>query len=365
MKLKTVVFQEMMSRAVKGVGNNKLIPLTSLLSIKLVDGDLVLTSTDSTNYLYIRQAAVDGDDMEVVVQADTLAKLVAKMTSEEITLTLKNNYLEVKGNGTYKIDIPLDENGEFISYPDPYGEIDLQDVEEKEIQYTAIKNILTSVKPAIAVTMEDPEYTGYYVGESVLGTNRELINNYDVNLFGQTKLVPPELMNLLEVMSKEKFVARIKDNVLVFESDDCVIYGKEMEGIEDYQSDAILGIVNTQPDSMVKIGKQELLQVLDRLSLFTSDYEGQTIRITISGNAFQISSPTSTGIEVIEIVEQQGETDFTTLININYLANEVKVQAGDVVELWYSKGSPSIKLVDGKLTEIIALVADSEKKDEA
>lgn len=355
MKLKTVVFQEMMSRAIKGVGNNKLIPLTSLMSIKLKDGDLVLTSTDRTNYLYIRQAAVDGDDMSAVVQADVLAKLVSRMTSEEISLNLKDSYLEVKGNGTYKIDIPMDENGKPIEYPDPYEEIDLQEVEEKEISYEAIKNILTTIKPAIAVTMEDPQYTCYYAGESVLGTNRDLVNNYDVDLFGQPKLISAELMNLLEVMSKDKFVVRIKDDQLVFESDDCVIYGKNMkELIDDFHADKVKQFIFGAFESMVKVSKNDLLRVLDRLSLFTTEFEGQSIRITVSEDAFQISSPSSTGIEVLEIIEGTNIIPYTVLLNIKYLTDEIKAQTGDVVEMWYAPDAPAIKLVDGKLTQIIA-----------
>ena len=49
------------------------------------------------------------DSKNVEVQAELFSKLVAKTTTETITLTLKESSLEVKGNGTYNIELPLDE----------------------------------------------------------------------------------------------------------------------------------------------------------------------------------------------------------------------------------------------------------------
>ena len=49
----TAVFQEMLNRAIKGAGLNKLLPLTSLIAIKVKDKVLTLITTDGSNTLYI------------------------------------------------------------------------------------------------------------------------------------------------------------------------------------------------------------------------------------------------------------------------------------------------------------------------
>ena len=53
LKIKTSELQEMVGKAAKCVSNNKLIPLTSLMSIKVEDNLLTLTTTDATNYFYV------------------------------------------------------------------------------------------------------------------------------------------------------------------------------------------------------------------------------------------------------------------------------------------------------------------------
>ena len=88
LQIKTTKLQEMLSKAIKGASNNKLIPLTGLIAIQLKDNKLTLTTTDATNYLYIQDDNIEGDDFYAVVQVDTFAKLVARMTCETITIDL-------------------------------------------------------------------------------------------------------------------------------------------------------------------------------------------------------------------------------------------------------------------------------------
>ena len=168
LKIKTEKLKEMVSRAIKGASNNKLIPLTSLMAIQLEKNVLTITTTDATNYLYIKEDKVEGDDFYVVVPVDVFSKLVARMTCETVTLTLaeKMNVLEVKGNGNYSIELPMDEEGNPVKYPDPISEVKLEG-EGTEIHLSTVQAILNSVKPALATTLEIPCYTGYYVGDKV------------------------------------------------------------------------------------------------------------------------------------------------------------------------------------------------------
>lgn len=353
MKVKTAVFQEMMSRAVKGAGNNKLIPLTSLVSIKLASGILTLTTTDATNYLYIKQSGVLGDDMSVVVQVERIAKLISKMTSEFVELENKGAYLEVVGNGTYQIDIPMDENGMEIDYPNPMA--DWQESENGvEVDYNVIQKILNTVKPALAVTMEDPEYTGYYVGDTVLGTNREIITDYAVNVLGQSKLISTEMMDLLDVMSQEKFKAYIDNDTIIFDSPDCVIYGKEQEGIENFAVDAIKGFLDIEMNSMCKVNRSDLLNVLDRLFLFVTPYDNETVKLVFTDSSLMVKSLKDTGYEELKYVESDNPTPFEAYINISYLITQLKAQDGENAEILYGTDS-AIRMNDGKITQFVAL----------
>ena len=117
-RLNTLVLQALMDKAIKGASQNKMIPLTSLLEIELKEGALTLTTTDATNTLKVFAKGIKGDDFRVVVPADLFHKLVSKVTTEHIILELKENSLEVVGNGTYQLDLLLDEDGTLVKFPE-------------------------------------------------------------------------------------------------------------------------------------------------------------------------------------------------------------------------------------------------------
>lgn len=355
--LKTEKLKEMVSRAVKGVGNNKLIPLTSLMAIEVKDNKLTLITTDATNYLYITEDKVVADDFYIVVDATTFSKLVSKMTCENITLEVKTGVLNVKGNGNYKIELPLDENGEPIKYPDPVDRLDLSSATQKTINRTTVQVILETIKPALAVTLENPCYTGYYIGDDVVATDTYKIASMDVNLLGANRLVSPEFMDLLAVMTNEKITVMYTDTDIVCSTPDCTVYGKFMDGIEDYAIDAIMDLVNTDIDSFCSVPKNALLQLLDRLSLFVGPYDKNAIHLTFTQNGLQVSSKATNGIEIIDYIASDNFKDFTCAIDIQMLTQEVKAISNDVIELYYGEDN-AIKMTDGNITIIVALLED-------
>lgn len=358
--LKTEKLKDMVSRLIKGAGNNKLIPLTSLMAIQLKDSKLTLITTDATNYLYIMEDKVVGDDFYVVVDANVFSKLISKMTCDNITLEIKPELqaLVIKGNGNYKIELPLDENGEYIKYPDPYSVMD--DIKDcGEVNRTTISAILETVKPALAVTVDNPQYTGYYMGEQVVGTDTFKIASMDIQLFDEAKLISPELLDLIAVMRTEKIKVDMFGDDIIYSTPDCVVVGKIMEGIEDFAIDPIMELVDTEFDSSCSVSKSEMLSLLDRLSLFVGPYDKNAIDLTFTRNGLQVSSKATSGIETLDYVSSSNFTDFTCSIDIQMLTQEVRSVSSDVIEMYYGEDN-AIKIVDGIITIIVALLEDDD-----
>lgn len=358
--LKTLKLQEMVARSIKGASNNKLIPLTGLMSISLKGNVLTLTTTDASNYLYIREDKVEGDDFYVTVQVETFSKLISRMTCENVTIILhpEIQVLEVKGNGDYKIELPVDENGQLIKYPDPLADFQPEEESNTTVQLSTIDTILNTVKSALATTLEIPCYTGYYVGDSVIATDTYKIAGMDATLFeGAKRLISPEMMNLLAVMTAEKVSVDINDNIIVFSSPDCVVYGNAMEGIEDYAVDAITSLIKTDFQSVCKLSKSALLQLLDRLALFVNTYDKNGVYLTFTKSGLQISSKASSGVEIIPYIESTNFKDFTCVADISMLTQEVKAIASETIELYYGQDN-AIKMEDGNITIIVALLED-------
>ena len=150
--IKTDKLKEMVSRAVKGASNNKLLPITELMCIEVKDNKLTLLTTDYTNYLYITEK-VENEDFYVVTRVDQFSKLIGKMTSENVTLEIVDDKLCITGNGKYSIELPIDVDGEMVKYPNPMSEIVLDDNESKILNLSTAKLILTVNKAALATSM--------------------------------------------------------------------------------------------------------------------------------------------------------------------------------------------------------------------
>lgn len=355
LKLKTVKLQEMVSRAVKGCGNNKMIPITSLLAIRLSNHKLSLITTDAINYMYIEEDKVDGMDFYVVVQADMFSKLISRMTSEHVTLDIQDNNLCVEGNGKYKIELPLNEEGNLIKFPDPIASVFTESVQT--VQLSTIKLLLEVNKAALAQSLDVPCYTGYYMGDNVVTTDTYKMCGTAIKIFDTPVLLSASMMDALDVMTDETIQVIRDGDTLVFTTPDCKIYGKALEGIDDFQIDAINGLLGEEFESNCTINKSDILQVLDRLALFVSPYDKNGIYLTFTQQGVMLSSKKSSGTELVPYRESANFMDFTCCIDIEMLRSQIKAHSADSIKIYYGKEN-AIKIVDANVTQIIALEVD-------
>lgn len=356
LSIKTVVLKEMVSRAIKGAGQNKLLPITSLMAIQLKNHQLTLITTDASNTLYVMQDKVDGDDFYCVVQVDQFSKLISKLTSENTTLTVEDAVLEIKANGTYKLELPLDENGQTICYPDPVVENKI-DGEMKEINLPTVKNILTYNKAALSSVVDAPEYTGYYCGERVVTTDMYKACGLDVNLFDVDVLLSADTMNLLDVMTEEKIGVLIRDDMIQFVSNNCVLFAYIMDGIEDYAIDAINGLLEEEFESRCKLSKTELLALLDRIALFVDVNDNKAVTLTFTDKGVDVSSTKSNGVETIEYLDSKNFKPYTCSLDINLFTQQIKAHSSDSIELQYGNDK-SVKIVEEGITQVLAIMQD-------
>jgi len=357
--ISTELMKDVVARAIKGAGNNKLIPITSMMCIELKDGELTVITTDATNYLYIKEQHVAGDDFYVVVDANQFAKLVSKMTCESITMAIDEKLytMKVKGNGNYTIELPLDEDGMPVKFPDAIANSDAVDL--TTLNRSTVIAILETIKPALAVTMENPQYTAYYVGDKVVATDSYKIASLAIPMFDEPKLVSSEFLDLVAVMRAEKIMVNTSDTDIVFKTPDCTIVGKFVDGIDDFAIEPITNLIEQDFSSHCAVPKNDLLQMLDRLSLFVGTYDKNAVDLTFTNQGLQVSSKASSGIEILPYVNSENQIDFTCAVDIQMLVQEVKAITNDLIEIYYGDDS-SIKFVDGNITIVIALMEDEE-----
>lgn len=356
LKIKTTELQDMVGKASKCVSNNKLIPLTSLMNVKVEDNVFTLTTTDATNYFVAtKPEKVDCENFEVSVIADLFTKLVQKTTADAITLEVEGAIMKVKGNGTYTMELPLDENGGVIKFPNKLKSFSPSSSEK--VKLSTVKTVLNVNKPSLAVNMELPVLTCYYCGENVVTSDRNKICRTAIKMFETPMLISAQLMELLGVFTSEDISVARSSGATVFSTDVDTIYAPIQEGVDTFPIEAIEKLVSQEFNSMCKISKAAALNVIDRLSLFVSPYDKKGIYLTFTPEGVMFSSKKSSGQELIPFISSENFSSYSCCIDIEKLRSQIATQDCDELELYYGT-EIAVKLVNKNITQIIALMID-------
>lgn len=359
MKVATNRFKASVNKAIKGAGFNNLIPLTSMIGIKVSDGKLKLLTTDMTNNLCIIIDKVSGDDIDVTVGADTFGKLVSKMSSEDISLDVKDDVLVVKGNGTYKLPLISDEEG-LVSFPD----VVVEGEPENEILLTSIMSAYNINKSALAKTLENPSLTGYYCSnDMVITADGNVITFNKFNMMGNDEavLLSAPMVQLLTLNTQEKIKWNFdkKKKEFVFVSDDVVITGPMLEGIEDFPAEPIKAYLDEAFTSSCKLPKDLLISVLDRLSLFIEPYDKNGAYFTFGRTGLTIHSKKDASTEQLNYIESKDFSQFVCCVDIPMLKEQLQACPDDTVKLFYGNEN-ALKIENGKVVQVIALLEDED-----
>ena len=332
------------------------------MRIRFDGGRLYLTTTDFTNYLTVSAQVEDKGALDVVVMADNFAKLISKMTCENITLDFTdNNLIVIGGRSQYKLELPLEVDGQLIELNIPY-DIAISGVEPEYVSMSAINTMINTAKSALATSLDTPCYTAYYVGDKILSTDSYKICCIADKLFAEPVLLSANTVDLLQLLpgADETEIEYYREgDTLAFRTESNILYTKAYEGIGSYSVDAIMGFVSSDFTNDCVVHKDELLQSLDRLSLFVGDYDRNVILMQFGNGELTLQNKKSAGTETIECISG-GEKEFSCAIDIEMLKSQVKVNTNEDVEIRYGLDN-CIEIVDNSptnivITQIIALV---------
>ena len=356
MKVVSSRMKDAVNKAIKGAGFNNLIPITSMIGIKLEGGKLRLFTTDMTNTLCIIIDKVSGVDMDITVDADKFGKLIAKTTSEDIELIVIDDVLSVKANGTYKIPLIADEEG-LVTFPA------LSETKGKttNVKLTSIMQAYNINKSALAKTLENPALTGYYCGDMVISTDANVITFNDFKMFEQDEplLISPQLMQLLTLNKQEDIKLIADKTLLTFIADDMVVQGAVMEGIEDFPAEDVKAYLDEAFTSSCKVPKDLLLATLDRLALFIEPYDKNGAYFTFGRKGINIHSKKDASTEIINYVESKNFEPFMCCVDIPMLKEQLQANPDDTIKICYGNEN-ALKIESGKVTQVIALLEDED-----
>lgn len=351
--ISTAKMNSILSRVSKGVGNNKIQPITEYLLIGLANGALSVDSTDGTNFVTYTEQGVEGDEGAAIVKAEQLIKLVSKTTKPMLSFMLRPDHLEVKGNGTYKIQ--LFEGAEFPSY-----EFD-DSVPAVTVETSLLKRMLHVNESAIAKSSLMPCLTGYNVGPDTLITTdgvKMCLNSFSM-LSGVRALISQSVADLIQILFDEKVTIQLNEGKLLLKTANITIFGTELDGLAEYPD--ITTLLGVKYEGYAVVSKAELLSALERLALFADPIHNNGVWVTFGDEVlaqdFKLNSA-----EVVSVSERQGDP-VKLLLNLDFLNDLISAVRSDKVHMQFGEGLP-LSIVDGddsaKVTLILSTLGGEE-----
>lgn len=270
--------KDICSNILLAVDSNELSKITETLELKVKDKTLFINVTNKEYYVTFKVPLFEDIDFHATVNAELFLNLIKKTTTETIELTLADNYLILKGNGTYKLPL-IYENDKLLELP----EIKLDNITNAfSVSSKTLKSIDTfnsvEIKKGVVV---NPVQKLYYVDKqgAITFTSGACVNDFtldeDIKLLFNSKIV--KLFNIfnddnvLFSIAQDTDDSGVNQTKVKFETSSTVL-----TAILYYNDDYISSVPVTQIRSVAKgqyaftvmIPKQSLSEAIDRLTLF-------------------------------------------------------------------------------------------------
>ncbi len=303
-KLETKHLQDMVGKLSK-CGGNKLLEITKYINLHIDENGLVLTATDGSNFIKVIDNTVKGEATDIIVKADQFTKLVQRTSIAQMTFTLKENYLEVIGNGKYKVEIVEGEDYPSYEFDDT--------VEGTVVKTTDLKYVAGANKYSVSTTIADGVLTGYLFkdGKCITADGIKVCITPIVLSQGDI-ILSQETMTLIGALTDNETTVKVDGDKVLFETSNTTIFSTQLEGIEEYPD--IEPISEIEFPSFGKLSRLAILNILDRLTLFIDPFEKNELTLDFLSNGVRIST-SSGSCEIIGYEQIENFQEFSCKVN--------------------------------------------------
>lgn len=273
--------KDVCSKILTAVDSTELSLVTETLEL-IANGDTLTVGVTNREYFAeVKLKLEDVNDFRATVNATLFLKLISQITTDTIELSVVENTLVVKGNGTYKLPLIFD-GEELLKLP----KIEIENVTaEFPISADTLNSILQyNSKELTKGTISKPVQKLYYVDElgAITFTNgacvnsfslaqpiRVLFNNRLVKLFKLFKDGDVKFTLGYDPISDEIIQTKVK-----FETPTVAItaiLSCDNTLLGSVPVTAIRGRANADYPYTVSINKSALIQTINRLTLFNNN----------------------------------------------------------------------------------------------
>lgn len=287
MILRIEEMQNACSKILAAVDSNNLSILTETLQIKTEGKNLYISVT---NREYFARVRIDIDaevDFHATVNANLFLKLVSQITTDTIEMNVVENCLVLKGNGTYKL--PLIFDGEALL------ELPEIKINNATVNFVINSETLLSIlqynsKEITKGSITKPIQKLYYMDEegAVTFTTGACVNSFTLEQPVKV-LLNDRLVKLFKLFKGEKVnftlgYDAISDDIIQtkvrFESGDVsitAILSCDDSMLRQFPVNAVRGRANAEYPYSINMNREQLIQTINRLMLFTTTNNGKEI----------------------------------------------------------------------------------------
>ena len=287
MILRIEEMQNACGKILAAVDSNNLSVLTETLQIKTEGRNLFISVTNREYFARVR-IEIDADvDFHATVNANLFLKLISQITTDTIEMNLIDNCLVLRGNGTYKL--PLIFDGETLL------ELPEINIYNETVNFVINSETLLSIlqynsKEITKGSITKPIQKLYYMDENgaVTFTTGACVNNF--NLEKPVKvLLNDRLVKLFKLFKGEKVkftlgYDAISDDIIQtkvrFETADVsitAILSCDDSMLRQFPVSAVRGRADASYPYSINMNREQLIQTINRLMLFTTTNNGKEI----------------------------------------------------------------------------------------
>lgn len=328
MIIRSEEFKKICSTVLSATDGSELSTLTETLELKTAGNILYLCVTNKEYYAKVAFQLEHEEQFHASVNATLFLKLIAAVTSEQIELTVRDTYLNVRANGNYKIPL-IFENEQMLEVP-------AITIENPTVQMNIPSSILESIvnyntKQLALGTAAKPAQRMFYIDQSgcITFTSGACVNNFTLERPVRI-LLNSRLVNLFKLfkganvaftLGYDPISETIIQTKVSFTTPTITltaVTGCNDELLSQVPVDTIRGRANKAYDNTVVLNVADVSEAINRLLLFSAGYGSKENLKPYSAFEFADNRVTlyDTKRENVEILNYQNGTTVSAAYNM-------------------------------------------------
>lgn len=283
MILKTEKFQESCKKILDAVDSNVLSVVSETLELKTEGNILFMNVTNKEYFVEVKIDLETALDFHATVDANLFLNLISKITTKDIELTVVDNTLVVKGNGTYKIPLIYD-GDKLLELPRIVIE---NEVKSFNVQNSILQSILKyNIKELQKGAISKPIQRLFYIDEkgAITFTTGACVNTFTLEQ-PLRMLLNERVVKLFKLLSSDTVQFKMGMDPLnesmmqtkVMFKDDSVtitaIISSDSQLMNTVPVDGIRNRADYNYPYSVTVDKNNVLEALGRMLVFTKKNE--------------------------------------------------------------------------------------------